>query len=151
MRMTTKVILTQNVPGVGKKGEILDVRRGYARNFFMQRRLARIADEKDTAFALAEKTAMEKRREDELAGLADIKQRLFKKRITLALPANEQGTLYRAAASEDVTDALYTTYGVDIPAFSIKMETIKTVGLHAFKIVLKDHGEIVMKARVKAL
>ncbi len=149
--MITRVILTQNIIGVGKKGDIIAVRKGHARNFLIPLRLARVADDKCVALAETEKAAVEKRREEKIKGLKDIKQRLSKKRITLLIPANDQGTLYRGVASIDITDSLYTTYGVDINASCILMETIKTVGLHSFKVVLKDYGEIPMKARVKAL
>lgn len=149
--MTIQVLLIQNVTGVGRKGEIIDVRRGYARNFLLSQGLARIANEKDAAAAEREKTAVEKRKEEELLKLKDIKTRLFKKRITIALPANEQGTLYGGVASKDIADALYTTYGVDLPISSIIVGTIKTVGLHAFKVAVKEQGEIAMKARVRAL
>ena len=148
--MTTRVILTQNIVGVGKKGDIIAVRKGHARNFLIPLRLARVADDKCVALAETEKAAIEERREEKIKELKDIKQRLSKKRITLLIPANDQGTLYRGVASIDITDSLYTTYGVDIPASCILMEIIKTVGLHSFKVVLKDHGEISMKVRVNS-
>lgn len=149
--MTIKVILTQNVPGVGEKGDILYVSRGYARNFLIPKKAARIAGEKDIAASVAHAAEEEKQREKELGKMKDVKAHLFKKHIALALPSNDQGTLYRAVAPKDIADALYATYGVNFPASSINMATIKTVGAHDFTIALKDQGEIAMRARIKAL
>lgn len=151
MRMTIKVVLTQNVPGVGKKGDILNVRRGYARNFFISKRLARVAREEDAAAARAQEAAIEKQRAEAWEKTKDAKERLFKKYITLQLPANDQGTLYRAVAPKDIVEAVYATYGVNVPVSAVVMETIKSVGSHGFKVALKDQGEVAMKARVKAL
>ncbi|MBI4359589.1 MAG: 50S ribosomal protein L9 [Candidatus Jacksonbacteria bacterium] len=149
--MTIKVILTQNVPGLGEKGDIVDVSRGHARNFLIAKGHARKASDKDEKNASEIMKAAESRHEAELTRLKDLKERLSKKHIMLAIPGNSQGTLYRSASEEDVAEALFTTYGVNIPASCVKMETIKTAGHHSFKLAMKDHGEIVMRARVRAL
>lgn len=149
--MTTKVILTQNVSKIGKKGDIVDVARGHARNFLVSKGFARMTTDKDAQIALRKKETIASEREEELARLKDVKERLFKKHIALTIPGNAKGTLYRAATLEDVTDALFSTYGIDIPVSCIRMETIKAAGSHVFKVVLKDQGEIPMRARVKAI
>jgi large subunit ribosomal protein L9 len=145
----------QKVDGLGKKGDIVETSKGYARNFLLPQKLAKIVNQKDIDKIEREAEAQKLKIREELAGLKDIKQQLAKKRVSLKHRATSTGKLYAAVSAQDVARAIYKTYGFRLPVDAIKIAPIKTIGLYPFKIILPDSPafsagkeEILMKLKV---
>ncbi len=148
--MLTNIVLTQTVKKQGKKGDILAVKPGYARNFLIPQGLAHKVNEQEIAALKEERARREEKLQKTLNQGENLKKQLSKKRILLSLPANPSGTLYGSVTARDIKGALYATYGVDLPAEAIVFSPIKSTGLHSFNIATKDHGEVAMKAKIVA-
>lgn len=147
-----KVLLKQHVAGLGHKGDIVEIKSGYARNYLIPHRLAVRAMQPDIKRYQAEQSHKKEEMEAQDMRTEEIKERLSKKRISLYRKGTSPGTLYAAITQREIADAIYETYGVKVLEVSIQCETIKTVGLHPFKIAFKNNkGAVSMKVKVLPL
>ena len=132
-----KVILQADVSGQGKKGQIVNVSDGYARNYLLPRKLAveATADAlnaiKNREAALARKRAVEQEQARELAGkLASMPVRVRKK-------AGESGKLFGAVTAKEIGEAFREQHGQDLDHRKIVLdEPIKAYGNYEIKVRL---------------
>lgn len=125
-----KVILTSDVPGTGKKNQVVTVSAGYARNFLFPRKLAREA----TPGAIKE---IERRNEAEareetqrLKEAEELAASLKGKIVTLHVKAGEKGRLYGSVTTQEVADAIEKQLDQTIDKRKIELkEAIRTVGI----------------------
>jgi large subunit ribosomal protein L9 len=142
-----KVILLDNIKGIGKIGDIKDVSDGYARNFLFPRKLGKPASDgaaKELEGLKAKKIealAMAKEQSEELARkLSDIA-------VVLQGKSNEKGKLFSAITAADIANAVSKEAGVHIPAEAVALdEHIKTIGEHSVHINLS--GGISAKLKI---
>ena len=132
-----KVILQQDVKGQGKKGQLVEVAEGYARNFLLPRKLAvpATADAMNT-MRLQEKAkrAEEARQRSEAL---EIVEKLKNSPVKVAARAGANGKLFGAVTSKEVSDALQAQYGIDLGKQKIVMdEPIKAYGSYQLKAKL---------------
>ena len=136
-----KVILLKEDKKLGKKGEIVEVSEGYARNFLLPKQLAMVADERNINQAKQQKDTEKfhaKMREDQAKVLAS---QIAKLEITLTVKVGENGKLFGSITSKDVADAVIKETNMDIDRRKIELkEAVKTVG--TYKAVAKLHPEI---------
>ena len=134
-----KVVLLDNVKGIGHVGEVKNVSDGYARNFLIPHGSAKPVTDgimKEVEAIKAKKLQaieLAKSQAQQLAGkLEGIK-------VTLAGRANEQGTLFAGIEAKDIAKAVSHTAGVKIePTHVLLDEHIKSLGEHPVKIELAD-------------
>lgn len=130
-----KIILLTDVKGTGKKGEILEVSDGYARNFLIKKKLA----EEATAAALNEaaqkKAAEEKRIAEEKAAANDVAQKLAGKIVDVAVKCGD-GKMYGSVTVADIAEGL-AKLGIEVDKKKIVLkETIKNLGLYTAEVKL---------------
>lgn len=132
-----KVILIQDVRGQGKKGELLDVSDGYARNYLLPRNLAMKATtdnlnalklkEKAKAAQIEKEKIMAKETAEKLSGVI----------VTLKAKAGAAGKLYGAVTNMEISQALSEQHGIEIEKNKIVMaDPIKTFGNYEVKCKL---------------
>jgi len=134
------VILQTDVKGQGKKGELINVSDGYARNYLFPRKLAAEA----TAPALAEYERSEKAKaaklEKEKADAAEMARTLKGGGVTLTAKGGEGGRLFGSVTNTEVAEALNKQFGLDIDRRDVQLaETIKQQGTYTAKVKL-GHG-----------
>jgi large subunit ribosomal protein L9 len=142
-----KVLLRNDVPKIGKKGELLDVKEGYARNFLIPNGLAVEATGGAMKQYEEDKKAQErkkaKEKEDALALAAKIKGTT----ITLRHKAGEEGRLFGSITSAEISEALKQK-GFDIDKKHVILdEPIRLVGGHDVKVKL--HTEVTAALHVE--
>ena len=132
-----KVILLQDVRGQGKKGELLDVSDGYARNYLLPRDLAMKATTDNlNALKLKEK-AKAAQIEKEKAAAKETAEKLSGVIVTLKAKAGAAGKLYGAVTNMEVSEALSEQHGIQIEKNKIIIaEPIKTFGNYEVKCKL---------------
>lgn len=132
-----KVILTQDVRGQGKKGELLEVSDGYARNYLLPRNLAMQATADNlNALKLKEK-AKAAQIEKEKVQAREAAAKLEEVTVTLRAKSGSAGKLYGAVTNKEVADALLEQHGIDIEKNKIVMaDPIKTFGTFELKCKL---------------
>ena len=132
-----KVILQQDVRGQGKKGQMIEVAEGYARNFLLPRKLAvpATADAMNT-MRLQEKAkrAEEARQKAEAQAMAEKLKGVV---VKLTAKAGANGKLFGAVTSKEVSDALQSQHGIELAKNKIVMdEPIKAYGSYELRAKL---------------
>ena len=132
-----KVILQQDVKGQGKKGQMIEVAEGYARNFLLPRKLAVIA----TADAMNTMKLQEKAKKAEearqKAEAEAIAEKLKSVQVKIPARAGANGKLFGAVTSKEVSDALSAQFGIELAKQKIVMdEPIKAFGGYQLKAKL---------------
>lgn len=132
-----KVILQQDVKGQGKKGQMIEVAEGYARNFLLPRKLAVLA----TADAMNTMKLQEKAKKAEEARLKAeaeaIAEKLKGVQVKIPARAGANGKLFGAVTGKEVSDALQNQFGIEIAKQKIVMtEPIKAFGGYQLKAKL---------------
>jgi large subunit ribosomal protein L9 len=137
-----KIILTQEVAGVGSAGDVAEVKDGYARNFLIPR-----------GYAMrwtrgAESQIASLRRSREVRAIRDqdtaveVRDRLQTTPVTVTARAGEGGRLFGAVTPADVAEAVTDATGVEIDRRRVEVSTpIKTVGVHTVRVRL--HADVV--------
>ena len=145
-----KVILMQDVRGQGKKGEMINVSDGYARNFLFPRKLAQeaTADNINT-MRMNDKAKREKEqraREEAAATSAKLRELT----LTVLAKGGGAGRLFGSVTSQEISDALKAQEGMDLDRRKIVIEDpIKTVGLYTVKVKLGFGIDAPLKVDVK--
>jgi len=132
-----KLILNSDVKSLGRKGDVVDVAKGYARNYLLPKKLAIVATSNNLKFAekLQEKRAMQAQANDELA--ESIKAALADAKIVISQNTTDEGTLYAAVNDEQIVDAIETFSGFRLETEQVVTENqVKEIGLHTISIVL---------------
>ena len=145
-----KVILQQDDKKLGKKGDIVEVSEGYARNFLIPKNLAAPATN-DNMHKAKQKQESDKFhakvREDEARVLAN---QISKVEVTLPVKVGENGKLFGSISSKDVADALLSTTKIDLDRRKVEIkETIKSLG--TYKAVAKLHPSITAEFTVHVI
>ncbi len=132
-----KIILLQDVPNVGRKDEVKNVSDGYARNFLILRKLARLATPAAIKSIEGERKRLEQKKEVQKDLLKMNLDNLKDLRVEIKEKTNEKGHLFAAIHAEEISKILKEQYHLEIPAEMIELKkTIKEIG--EYKVKVKD-------------
>ena len=124
-----KVILQQDVRGQGKKGEMIEVAEGYARNFLLPRKIAIPATTDAVNTMKTREKARKAREEREKAEAEATAERLKNCMVRLTARSGGNGKLFGSITTQEISDALKEQYAVDIPKQKLVLqEPIKSFG-----------------------
>ena len=144
-----EVILRDYVEKLGKRGEIVKVSDGYARNYLLPRKLALPATEGNKKHVERERRIMETREAEEKSQAEAIASRLSSVDITIARRVGDTEQLYGSVTATDISDFLKTK-GFEIDRRKLILpEPIKTIGEH--DVPLKLHREVSAPLKVKVV
>ena len=137
-----KVILQQDVKGQGKKGQLVDVSDGYARNFLLAKKLAVMATPENVNTMKQQEKAKKAQEAAEKAEAQAIAEKLKDLTVKIVAKAGEGGRLFGAVTAKEVAEALSKQHGVTINKAKLVLdEPIKACG--GYKIKAKLGYEIV--------
>ncbi|MGF7184053.1 large subunit ribosomal protein L9 [Desulfitispora alkaliphila] len=135
-----KVILQQDVKGKGKKGEVVNVAEGYARNYLLPRNLAVEANDANVKKLKQQKNQEAKKKEQELKEAKNLVEKLEKIKVEVKTKAGEGGRLFGSVTSKEITKVLEKQHKIKIDKRKIDLkDPIKTLGVH--KLPVKLHPE----------
>lgn len=141
-----KVILKADVKGQGKKGEIVNVSDGYARNFLFKNNLASEATAAAVNSARISAEAAEHRKAVEKAAALELKKKLDAESVTVKIKVGETGKLFGALSGQNIADAL-AAKGIEVDKKKIVIpEPIKSVG--RYTVTVKCYAEVSAKLTV---
>ena len=132
-----KLILNSDIKSLGRKGDVVEVAKGYARNYLLPKKLAIVATAKNLEFAqkLQEKRQQEAQVNNELA--ESIITALADAHIVISQTTTDEGTLYAAISNLQIVEAVETFSGFKLEEEQISIENqVKEIGLHTIKIIL---------------
>lgn len=142
-----RLILLQDVKSLGKRGDIVEVADGYARNFLLPRKLAGEADKGALARLDAQQKAAERREYQELEEARALTARLESAKLAVKAKAGGNGKLFGAVTNADVASAIAGVLSVEIDRHKIEMTNqIKALG--SYPIEVRLHRNVVAKTVV---
>jgi large subunit ribosomal protein L9 len=142
-----KLILIADVASLGKKGDVVDVAEGYARNFLLPRKLAMEADRGALAQLGSQKKAQERRDAQTLADAQALAERLKAAKLAVKAKAGGNGKLFGAVTNADVATAIAESLAVTIDKHKIELKSqIKALG--SYPVEIKLHKNVVAKTTV---
>lgn len=133
-----KIILLQDVKGQGKKGEVIDVNEGYARNFLVKKGLAEIATSAKLNDLKQKNSAAEFHKAEELKAMRSLAKEINGKTFTVKIKAGQAGKVFGSVTSANVSDALNAAgYNIDKKKI-ILSAPIKTLGNYTIDLKLAE-------------
>ncbi len=144
-----KVILTEDVVGTGRAGDVREVADGYARNYLLPRRLAQPAKPKAEAQIRVQRERQKHRQEAELTAAQELARRLEALVVEISARAGESGKLYGAVVNIDVAEAVEAQLGTSVDRRKIEFEPAHEVGEH--QAVVKLHSEVEARIKVRVV
>lgn len=142
-----KLLLRESIRGVGKRGDIVDVSDGYARNFLFPKDLALPASDENLRKLAGEKRAYEARVAKEKEQAEEIADAIGKLQLTIPMRASEEGHLYGSVTPKVVAEA-FEEEGISLSPTQVELESdhIRELGTYSFNIHL--HEEVEVQSRV---
>ncbi|NLB16123.1 MAG: 50S ribosomal protein L9 [Clostridiales bacterium] len=142
-----KVILTQDVPSQGKKGALLNVSDGYARNYLLPRGLAIEATKKAIDDLEAKEAAAVRRAALEKQNAAETAEKLMGVTVKIVKSGSDDGRLYGSVTTMEIADALKAQHKIDIDKRKLSIaDPIKAYG--SYTVDVKLYPEISGKINV---
>lgn len=141
-----KVILLKDVKSLGKKGDVVNTSDGYARNFLFPKKLAEEATSNNLHILNNKKENERKQKLAELEAAQKLAGELKGKEIKITAKTGDNGKLFGAITSKDVSTKIKEIYKVEIDKKKIVMETIKVAG--GYDIEVKLYPEVSTKMKV---
>lgn len=143
-----KVILLQDVKSLGKKGAMVEVSEGYARNFIIPKKLGLEATPKNLNDLKLKKAHDEKVAAENLAVAKALAAELEKSSVTVKIKVGEGGRSFGSVSTKEISDAIKSQLGKDIDKKKIVMkDSIKAIG--SFTVKVKLHPEVQAELSVK--
>ena len=145
-----KVILLEDVKTLGKKGDIVDVSDGYARNFVLPKKLGVEANAKNKNDLKLQKANADKVAQEQLSAAQELAQTLETKEVTLTIKSGEGGRTFGSISSKEIAQAAMDQCGLELDKKKIQLpEAIKALG--AYEVGVKLHPKVTGKLRVKVI
>jgi large subunit ribosomal protein L9 len=131
-----KLILIKDVEDLGQIGDIVNVKKGYARNYLIPKKLVLEATKANEKVVAKEKIKAEKIRKENRKEVEELCQKLEKLSLTAPVQVGEKEKLYGSVTTQDISDLLKKE-GFDIDKRKIELSNpIKTLGIYSVKIKL---------------
>ncbi|ACV65014.1 ribosomal protein L9 [Desulfofarcimen acetoxidans DSM 771] len=145
-----KIILNQDVAKLGRKGDVLDVAEGYARNYLLPRGLAAEASKSKMNDLERQKSIEEDRKLKIKQKSEQLAEKINNLTVKIFARVGENGKLFGAVGNNDIAKALSDQFKVDIDKKKIVLkDTIKTIG--EYKAILKLHTSVQAEINVEVL
>ncbi len=142
-----KIILLQDVKALGKKGEIVNVNDGYARNFILPKKLGVEANGKNLNDLKLQKNNEAKVAQEHLDAAKKLAEELKAGKVVLTMKVGEGGRTFGSVSSKEIAEAVKEQMHLDIDKKKIQLkEQIKTLGTHIVSVKL--HPEVTAELNV---
>lgn len=146
MEVSMQVILRKDVEKLGVAGDMVEVSKGYGRNYLFPRGLAIEASPKNLKVIEHEKRLIAERKKNTIRDAESFKKKLSETSVTVAMQAGEEDKLFGAVTSMDIAEAL-SKEGISIDKRNIILdEPIKRLGIYAVNV--KVHPELMAELKV---
>ena len=142
-----KIILLEDVKSVGKKGDLVELKEGYARNFIIPKKLGVEATGQNLNTLKLQNQNKEKVAKEQLEAAKALAEELEKMTIKLEIKGGEGGKTFGSVSSKEIAKGVLDQYGKEIDKKKIQLsEAIKTEGTH--EVTVKLHPKVAAKLKV---
>jgi large subunit ribosomal protein L9 len=134
-----QAILLQDVENVGARGTVIDVSKGYLRNYLIPRKLAEPATKGAIVAASRRREAADRAAATANAAARESAEQLNRTVLTIAHQAGEDGRLFGSVTAQDIVDAIKEARGIDIDRRHVRLdEPIRTVGTRVVEVEISN-------------
>ena len=145
-----KLVLSKDVRNLGKRGDVVSVAKGYARNYLLPNDLAIDATEHNIHKAEKIKEERLKREEEVMNVATNLRQALEGVHIVIAQSSTDEGTLYASITKDQIIDAIEKFSGTRVEEGVVSIpKVVKEIGLH--KINLEVSSEVTIEVDLEAI
>ena len=142
-----KVILLQDVKSLGKKGDIVEVNDGYARNFLLKTKKGVEANNKNMNDLKLHKANQDKIAQEQLEAAKELGKKLGESKVTVSIKTGEGGRAFGSVSSKEIAAAAQEQLGLDIDKKKIQLkEQLKSLG--TFHVPVKLHPKVTAELTV---
>ncbi|MCI8975849.1 50S ribosomal protein L9 [bacterium 1xD8-48] len=143
-----KIILSKDVKSLGKKGDVVEVSDGYARNYILPRKLGIEASNKNMNDLKLQKANQEKIAQEQLEKAQEFARAMEEDEVVLSIKAGEGGRTFGSVSSKEIAQGYKDQCGREIDRKKIVLpEAIKSFGV--FEVAVKLHPKVTGKLKVK--
>ena len=143
-----KVILLQDVKTLGKKGDMVEVSDGYARNFILPKKVGVEANEVNKNDLKLQKANQEKVAKEQYDAAVALAKELEEITVNVSVKAGEGGKVFGAVTAKEIAQALLAQHGKEVDKKKIQLaDSIKNIG--SFEVSVKLHTKVTAKLSVK--
>jgi large subunit ribosomal protein L9 len=135
-----KVILRSDLAGLGKRGDICEVKEGYARNYLLPRGKAMVATDGAVSQAASMRRARDLRDAQDRESAQTVASALVARTITIPAKSGSEGRLYGSVTTADIAEAVAEQTGIEIDRKQLVGEPIKSLGTHS--VSAKLHADV---------
>lgn len=147
-RRVTELLLAENVPNLGKQGEIVKVRPGYARNFLLPQGLATVATEHNKKMVALHRKRQDEARQALVKSWRNLADSVSKYSVTIEANANKDGHLYGSILAADISQQLKNA-NFAVESSHIRLEgPLKETGMYTVKVHFSPEVETEVKVWV---
>ena len=145
-----KVVLLENIRKVGSIGEIIDVKRGYARNFLISKNKALFASKENIKEVEKIKIELSKKDQEKKKEAKNIQEKIQNKEYEVKKLSTENNELYGSVKPTEISKILSEREKLEInPSMIQPVKEIKSIGI--FKVILNLHSEIQSQISIKVV
>ena len=142
-----KVVLEQDVKGTGKKGEVVNVSDGYARNFLLPRKMASPADASAVNAMNIQKSAAQHRKFEAGVKARELAKKLDNAMVNVPVRVGENGKMFGTVSGKEVAAAIEEQLGLAVDKKKISIDTVRSTGEYVAKLSLFEE----VKANLKVI
>ncbi len=145
-----EIVLLEDVKSLGKKGQIVKVNEGYARNFILPKKLGVEATPKNLNDLKLQKANADKLAAQQLQAAKELGEKLEKSAVTLSIKAGDNGKAFGSVSGKEIAKAVQDQLGLDVDKKKLVLpEPLKTFGTH--EVPVKLHRDVTAKLAVKVV
>lgn len=145
-----KVILLQDVKALGKKGDIVEVSEGYARNMLLKKGLGKEATGQNMNDLKLQKANAEKIARENLEAAQALAKEMEGKAVKIAVKTGEGGRVFGSVSSKEIAEEIKKQLGYDVDKKKIQLENpVKSLG--AVNIGIKLHAKVTAEIKVNVV
>ena len=145
-----EIVLLEDVKALGKKGQIVTVNDGYARNFILPKKLGVEATSKNLNDLKLKKANDARLAAEVLAAANELAAKLDESKVTLSIKAGEGGRAFGSVSNKEISKAITDQLGLEIDKKKIVLnDPIKSIG--SFEVPIKLHKDVTARLAVKVV
>ena len=142
------IILLESLNKLGKAGEIVTVKDGFAKNFLIPEKKAIIANKKNKADLETRITQINSNNDKKIVEANEIKEKLDQKKISIAMEANDDGSLYGAVSQKSVSESIYSLLEIKISPDAVVLDPIKEIGETEIQVILYEDIKAILQLEI---
>ena len=143
-----QIILLETLNKLGKAGEVVSVKDGFAKNFLIPQKKAIIANKKNLNDLNSKMSQINENNMKKISEANELKAKLDGKEINIQMEANEDGNLYGNLGPRQIRDRLINDFSIDIEPGNIVLDNINSIGSHDVTLRIYDDISATLKLEI---